>query len=77
MGEVDDLDAPVVSSRFFWCPAGSLAHRWRPLSFAGLVICGDENCNRTIGVRFPGGMLHACLNVPLRQEPHEDCRMPT
>ena len=65
----------TTSSRFFWWRAEGLTYRWRPLHLRG-IWHGDENCNRTIGVRLPGGMLHVCLNVPLRQQPHDECRMP-
>lgn len=45
---------------------------WKPLILDG-IRGGDENCNRTIGVRVPGGALFLCLNVPLRQRPCTDC----
>lgn len=67
-----DLE-PVRSSRFFWWGAAGLTRRWLPLYLAGWRG-GDENCNRTVGVRLPGGVLFACLNVPLRQEPCAECR---
>ncbi|WP_431959362.1 hypothetical protein [Actinacidiphila sp. bgisy160] len=67
----DDEPAPV-SSRFFWWTADGLTRRWRPLYLDGWRG-GDENCNRTVGIRLPGGVLFACLNVPLRQEPCDDC----
>jgi hypothetical protein len=66
-------DPPTVSRRFFWWPASSLTHRWRPLCVAGWRG-GDENCNRTIGIRLPGGLLFVCLNMPLRQAPCDDCK---
>ncbi|MFB7288996.1 hypothetical protein [Actinacidiphila glaucinigra] len=62
----------VVSSQFFWWPASTLSGRWQLLYLAGLRG-GDENCNRTIGVRIPGGVVFACLNIPLRQKPCANC----
>ncbi|MEW2498393.1 hypothetical protein AB0942_33405 [Streptomyces nodosus] len=57
------------STRFFWWRAGTLTRSWQP------VYTGDEeNCNRTIGLRLPGGVLFMCLNVPLRQRPCDWCR---
>lgn len=66
----------TTSRRLFWWQASGLSYRWQPLYLRGFWH-GDENCNRTVGVRLPGGMLFVCLNVPLRQQPHDDCRMPT
>jgi hypothetical protein len=73
MTALDDLNAPTVSRRFFWWRASSLTYRWRPLYLVGWRH-GDENCNGTIDARLPGGMLFVCLNVPLRQEPCDDCK---
>jgi hypothetical protein len=66
-----DLYDNTVSSRFFWWPA-STVNRW-PLLYLDGLRGGDENCNRTIGFRLPGGALFVCLNMPLRQRPCEDC----
>ncbi|MDI5965772.1 hypothetical protein [Streptantibioticus silvisoli] len=63
---------PTVSSRWFWSPSWDSAW-WRPLILAG-IRGGDENCNRTVGLRLPGGALFLCLNVSLRQEPCDECR---
>ncbi|MET9222378.1 hypothetical protein ABZX65_26940 [Streptomyces sp. NPDC003300] len=71
----DDLDTPVASSRFFrWADVDW--PWWRPLCLVGWRD-GDENCNRTIGIRWGHGAQFVCLNVPLRQEPHDGCRMPS
>lgn len=56
------------STRSFWWQADSLSFPWKPL-YAGT----DENCNRTVGVRLPGGVLFVCLNIPLRQTPCDAC----
>lgn len=56
------------STRFFWWRGDSLSFP-RKLSYTGM----DENCNRTVGVRLPGGVLFVCLNVPLRQTPYDEC----
>ena len=58
-------DEPHRSTRFFWWSARSLTCRWRLLYWGT-----EENCNRTLGVRLPGGVLFVCLNIPLRQAPH-------
>lgn len=68
----DDLDAPVVSQRLF-LSRGWDSPWWKPLILDG-VKGGDENCNRTIGLRLPGERaLFLCLNVPLRQQPCDEC----
>jgi hypothetical protein len=72
--EQPDEEGNAVSRRFFWSPAASLAYPWRPLC---VWRATDVNSNRTVGIRLPRGMLHICLNVPLRQAPRDDCRMPT
>lgn len=62
-----DLES-MISKRLFWWSASELTNRWRPL-YRGT----DENCNRTLGLRLPGGVLFVCLNVPLRQSPCGEC----
>jgi len=70
----DDLDEPVVSRRVFWSGGGWECPWWKPLILVG-VRGGDENCNRTIGLRLPGERaLFLCLNVPLRQQPCDECK---
>jgi hypothetical protein len=67
---LDGADAgPIRSTRWFWWNASSLTHRWRPLYWGS-----EENCNRTIGLRVPGGVLFLCLTVPLRQTECEECQ---
>jgi hypothetical protein len=62
----------VVSSRFFRWPARE-ADRWPVLILAG-IRGGDENCNRTVGLRLPlVGAAFLCLNIPLRQRPCRAC----
>lgn len=68
-----ELYDEVVSSRFFWSK-GWNSPWWKPLITVG-IRGGDENCNRTLGLRLPGGALFACLNVPLRQEPCVECQL--
>lgn len=58
----------VRSTRFFWWRATSLSFP-KKLFYAGT----EENCNRTVGVRLPGGVFFICLNIPLRQEPCDKC----
>jgi hypothetical protein len=60
-------DEPHHSTRFFWWSAHDLTCRWQLLCWGT-----EENCNRTLGVRLPGGVLFVCLNIPLRQKPHPD-----
>jgi hypothetical protein len=64
----DSLDEPVISSRFFWSPGG-----WKAPWWERFIIGAEENCNRTFGVRLPGGQLFLCLNIPLRQTPCAEC----
>lgn len=63
----------VVSRRVFWSKGWDSPWWHGPLILIG-VRGGDENCNRTIGLRLPGGALFLCLNMPLRQKPCADCR---
>ena len=72
MSQLED-DHPVRSTRVFWSGNGWDSPWWKPLILAG-IRGGDENCNRTVGLRLPGGALFLCLNVPLRQEPCEECK---
>lgn len=68
----EDLNAPVVSSRFFRWDEVDWPW-WKPLCLVGWRG-GDENCNRTLGVRWGHGAWFICLNVPLRQQPCDECR---
>jgi hypothetical protein len=61
-------DPPIRSRRFFWWPASTLVFRWQ-LLYAGK----EENCNRAVGIRVPGGVIFLCLNIPLRQKPCSGC----
>lgn len=71
---VSQLDEyPVRSRRVFWSGGGWDSPWWKPLILVG-IRGGDENCNRTVGLRLPGGALFLCLNVPLRQEPCAECQ---
>lgn len=67
----DGADEVVRSSRVF-LSQGWDSPWWKPLILAG-IRGGDENCNRTVGLRLPGGALFLCLNVPLRQQPCDEC----
>lgn len=49
-------------SRFFWWNASDLVSRWLPLYWGGT----DEFCNRTLGLRLPGGVLFWTLGWKLR-----------
>lgn len=66
------IHEPVRSRRVFYSGGGWLCPWYKPLILIG-VHGGDENCNRTIGLRVPGGAVFLCLNIPLRQKPHRDC----
>lgn len=57
----------TVSTRCFWHPGRSI-DRW-PL----LRLGNEENCNRVLSIRIPGGAVNICLNVPLRQKPCTTC----
>lgn len=57
------------STRWFWWHASSLAHRWHPLYWGT-----DENCNPTIGLRVPGGVIFLCRGWRVRQDECEECR---
>jgi hypothetical protein len=46
---------------------------WRPIILVG-IRGGDEWCNRTIGLRIPGGAVFLNLNWPMRTQPCEKCR---
>ncbi|WP_329390147.1 hypothetical protein [Streptomyces sp. NBC_01716] len=67
---IDEYDN-IVSSRVFMS-TGWDSPWWKLLILDG-IRGGDENCNRTIGVRIPGGALFICLNLPLRQRPCVEC----
>lgn len=65
-----DLDDNVVSSRVF---RARNTDRWPVVDLSG-ARGGDENCNRTIGLRLPLiGTVYLCLNIPLRQRPCGEC----
>lgn len=58
-------------SRFFFS-RGWDSPWWRLLILVG-IRGGDEWCNRTVGLRVPGGAVFVCLNVPLRTESCDEC----
>lgn len=45
---------------------------WKIIDLVG-IHGGDENCNRTLGVKWGRGEWFICLNVPLRQKPCGKC----
>lgn len=55
-----------------WWSAGWDGAWWAPLILAG-IHGGDEWCNRTVGLRLPGGALFLALNIPLRRESCGEC----
>lgn len=65
---IEEQGAAVVSTRWFWH-----SHRthdlWWPLAGRGT----DENCNRLVWVRVPGGALHLVLERRVRQKPCPEC----
>lgn len=64
-----DEDTP---SRFFWWNASGLTRPWQPLYVGGT----DEWCNRTLGIRLPGGVLFVVLNPKVRTAPCAQCAQP-
>lgn len=67
----DEDDDSVQPSRF-WYSRGWDSSWYRPLILIG-IRGGDEWCNRTIGLRVPGGALFLALNIPLRRKMCEKC----
>lgn len=63
---------PIRSRRIFFSGGGWDCPWYKPVILDG-IHGGDENCNRTIGLKLPGGALFLCLNVPLRQKPCPVC----
>lgn len=60
----------IRSTRFFrWKPGTYDLPWWKP----GL-IGAEENCNRTVGIRTPWGLVFICLNLPLRQKSCPKCQ---
>lgn len=68
-GFVEPLDP---TPRVFWWPADTLTRRWKPI-YRGR----EERCNRTLGIRVPGGVLFIVTNRRIRTEPCADCAEPT
>lgn len=68
MTDIDPLGPP---RRWFWWPARDLTYRWRPL-YRGT----EEHCNRTLGIRLPGGVLFLVTTPHMRTRPCADGRMP-
>lgn len=66
---MNDQDV-TSSSRFFRWKKGSYDLPWWQFGMIG----AEENCNRTIGIKTPWGLVFACLNMPLRQKPCHECR---
>lgn len=71
-GGIDIYDN-TVSRRLFWS-GGGWDCPWYKFVILDGIRGGDENCNRTIGLKLPGGALFLCLNVPLRQKPCRECQ---
>lgn len=77
--EEDEDDRPfwmiwdnVVSRRVFVWKDGGWDHWWQWICLAG-IHGGDENCNRTLGIRWGKRACFVCLNIPLRQKPCREC----
>jgi hypothetical protein len=68
-----DENEPIISKRIFWSGGGWECPWWKPIILDG-IRGGDENCNRTIGLKLWNGALFLCLNVPLRQRMCDECR---
>lgn len=62
-------DEPVHSTRFFWWEASGLTRRFTRLIYRGT----EENCNRTLGIRVPGGVLFVLIERHVRQHPCKRC----
>lgn len=71
-GEIDIPYDHTVSRRFFHYTDHGMEW-WRVIDLTG-IRGGDENCNRTIGIKWGRGEWLMCLNVPLRQKPCRVCR---
>lgn len=70
-----DLNDNVVSTRFFVSRQKWDTERpWWKVLFLDGIKGGDENCNRTLGIGSPWGILWIVLNPLIRQKPCADCR---
>ena len=58
-----------------WFSRGWLSPWWHLIELAG-IRGGDEWCNRTIGLRLPGGCLFLNLNFPMRTTMCKECSKP-
>ena len=58
----------VVSSRSWWEPGGELTHWWKPL-----YLGSDENCNKILSIRLPGGVWNQNPMPRIRQKPCRVC----
>lgn len=56
----------------WWSPGWDRAWMF-PIILVG-IRGGDEWCNRTIGLRLPGGALFLNLNFPMRTRRCDECR---
>lgn len=65
-------DEDYGPSRVWWS-AGWDSPWYKPLITVG-IRGGDEWCNRTLGIRLPGGALFFNLNFPMRTQMCEKCR---
>lgn len=68
-----DDEPDYCPSRFFFT-RGFDTPWWKPIVLIG-IRGGDEWCNRTIGLRIPGGALFLALNIPLRTHQCDACNL--
>lgn len=59
----------TISRRFFRWERGTYDLPWWQPAMTG----AEENCNRTLGIKTPWGLLFVCMNLPLRQKPCQTC----
>lgn len=62
-------------ARRSWWTASIDSPWWKPIILDG-IHGGDEWCNRTIGLRLPGGAVFIVINPRLRSESCEECLSP-
>lgn len=55
-----------------WFSKGWNGPWWEPLIFVG-IKGGDEFCNRTVGLKVPGGAIFLNLSFPMRTETCDQC----
>ena len=67
------LKIPHYGPKRMWFSRSWDSSWWRPVILVG-IRGGDEWCNRTIGLRMPGGAVFLNLNFPMRTRMCDECR---